>query len=180
MIFLIGGAGRCGKSELAWKLHRELHLPVFFTDSIQKSVERIDSDSFKVSEAVEEFFDNTCFAISTPFIFEGHHIEFDFFERAKGKFSHRCFTLLIVGQPEKEIEEKINDIKNIPSTINNWIQGKSDCTIRKYAENSIINSKILRSKYEEKYECCDIVKFIDTSTNFCETLQNEVSRVCNN
>jgi len=174
MLYILGGAPRCGKSIVSRRFVLEKNIPYFSTDflieALEKGAPQLDikfGPFIPKAEKVWPILDYLIRGIvdwADNYLIEGDSLLPKYTSGFQDKYKERtncCF----VGFTKIKPEEKLNEVRKYSSQKDDWTTKRSDQSMLK-----AINSMIVFSKYLES-ECSKYhIKYFDVSENFQENL----------
>lgn len=182
MVYLIGGAGRSGKTTLALQLLRENSLPYFCTDFLMYGLglsgsAGIDFDTDSFTAIRKKMFLPIWYLIQAilknnhDYVVEGSHLEPDLINKLKTKFSDGI-EACVLGYPEISLAEKVHAVDQFSDLNGNWLANYTVEYREKYVDGQIKFSKQLQLAAREFS-----IPFFDTGKRFEETLNAAIEQL---
>ena len=179
MLYIVGGAGRAGKSIIAHRFMRETETPYLSLDVLmmgiyrgypERGVNPEDPDyqnAEKMWPVVQSMSRNIVEA-DLEYLFEGVSIlphQVNELVNTYPKSVRACF----IGFPDTTPEEKLRAIHDYPNHPNNWTSGYSDNELMDFIYIQIRHSVRLRD------ECANFnIPYYNESGDFCGTINSVI------
>ncbi|MFT7282519.1 MAG: 2-phosphoglycerate kinase [Cyclobacteriaceae bacterium] len=177
MIYLIGGTSRSGKTMIAQKMSAQKKISYLSLDWIVMGFTNgipaygIHDKLFpkEIAERswsfLEAMFESMLWS-DVNYIIEGEAILPELIVELVKKYPSRL-KICFVGYTDVSVAEKVEDIKKFSTGKSDWMINQSDKYITDHVKNMISHSHEIRESCEKHK-----VKYIDTSTNFIDAIED--------